>query len=138
MLDAKPITVVYGKKTHIRKESTSKVVQDDVLVIKVPSPFKYKDDQRVPWRYDYEVVGSDASNISILSCITQNRRCYKPNMMGKEPLGLGYKPMRKDVERMCKERRVKRLAYMAGKKVVKPPLICPRLSKTFYSVGFEH
>ncbi|PPR84578.1 hypothetical protein GOBAR_AA36135 [Gossypium barbadense] len=47
MLDVKPITIVYGKKTPIGKESISKAVQDDVLVIKVPGPFKYGDDQRV-------------------------------------------------------------------------------------------
>ncbi|PPD82645.1 hypothetical protein GOBAR_DD20416 [Gossypium barbadense] len=46
MLDVKPITIVYGKKTPIGKESISKAVQDDVLVIKVPGPFKYGDDQR--------------------------------------------------------------------------------------------
>ncbi|KAK5825602.1 hypothetical protein PVK06_020458 [Gossypium arboreum] len=27
---------------------------------------------------------------------------------------------------------------MARKKVVEPPLICPSVSETFYSVGFEH
>ncbi|KAK5794036.1 hypothetical protein PVK06_035227 [Gossypium arboreum] len=51
---------------------------------------------------------------------------------------LGYKPTREDVKRMCKERRAKRLARMAGKKVVEPPLICPPLSETFYSMGFKH
>ncbi|PPE01113.1 hypothetical protein GOBAR_DD01852 [Gossypium barbadense] len=140
----------------------------------VPSPFKYGDDQRVPWRYDYEVVGSNASNILGVSGITQSGHCYKPNTTGKEPSGkevtlenqskidvieadkemiedqkgevkndedirgLGYKPMREDVERMCKEWRAKRLGCIAGKKGVEPPLICPPLSETFYSVGFEH
>ncbi|KAK5812294.1 hypothetical protein PVK06_027722 [Gossypium arboreum] len=39
---------------------------------------------------------------------------------------------------MCKEWRAKRLARMAGKKVVEPTLICPSVSETFYFVGFEH
>ncbi|PPD80518.1 hypothetical protein GOBAR_DD22548 [Gossypium barbadense] len=39
-LDGKPVTTVYGKKTSIEKNSTLKVVQDDVLVIRVPGPFK--------------------------------------------------------------------------------------------------
>ncbi|PPD87091.1 hypothetical protein GOBAR_DD15972 [Gossypium barbadense] len=46
--------------------------------------------------------------------------------------------MMEDVERMCKERRAKRLACMDRKKVVEPLLICTPLSETFYSVGFEH
>ncbi|PPE00919.1 hypothetical protein GOBAR_DD02044 [Gossypium barbadense] len=168
-LDAKLITIVYGKKTIIENESPLKAVQDDLLVIRVLDPFKYGDDQRVPWRYDYEVAGCNASNVSRLSGITRIGSCYKPNIMGKEPRvrkgwqihlglgkdiqgiskpifvptqkdirGLGYKPTREDVERMCKEWRAKRLACMARKKVVEPPLICPPLSETFYSVGFEH
>ncbi|PPD91244.1 hypothetical protein GOBAR_DD11813 [Gossypium barbadense] len=52
--------------------------------------------------------------------------------------GLGYNPTMEDVKRMCKERKAKRLACIAGKKVVEPPLICPLLSNTFYSMGFEH
>ncbi|PPR83762.1 hypothetical protein GOBAR_AA36951 [Gossypium barbadense] len=37
--------------------------------------------------------------------------------------GLGYKPTREDVKRMCKERRAKRLAHMAGKKDIPHDLI---------------
>ncbi|PPD80953.1 hypothetical protein GOBAR_DD22117 [Gossypium barbadense] len=56
----------------------------------------------------------------------------------KDTRRLGYKPMRENVERMYKEQKAKRLARMARKKVVEPHLICPPLSKTFYSVGFDH
>ncbi|PPE01095.1 hypothetical protein GOBAR_DD01884 [Gossypium barbadense] len=135
-LDVKPIIIVYGKKIPIEKESTLKAIQNDVLVTRG------------------------------LSGITQSGNSYKPNIVVKEPrdnreglanpLGFGKEPTRYlktrffplrriqegwDISpqgRMCKERRAKRLAHMAGKKVVDPPLICPPLSETFYSVGFEH
>ncbi|PPS05573.1 hypothetical protein GOBAR_AA15071 [Gossypium barbadense] len=43
-LDVKPITIVYGKKIPIEKESTLKAVQNDMLVIRVSDSFKYGDD----------------------------------------------------------------------------------------------
>ncbi|KAK5802700.1 hypothetical protein PVK06_030317 [Gossypium arboreum] len=50
----------------------------------------------------------------------------------------GWDITKEDVEKMCKERRAKRLARMARKKVVERPLICLPLADTFYSIGFEH
>ncbi|PPD74096.1 hypothetical protein GOBAR_DD28976 [Gossypium barbadense] len=108
MLDAKPITIVYKKKIPIKKRVYLKDSKEGLA-----NPLGFR---KGPTRY--------------------LKTHFFPTQ--KNTSGLGYKPTREDVKTICKEQRAKRLARMAGKKVVEPPLICPPLSKTFYSVGFQN
>ncbi|XP_022764236.1 uncharacterized protein LOC111309440 [Durio zibethinus] len=84
----KPVTIRCGNKP---KSVIDKLLPRPVT-FKVPTPFPYKDDKAVPWRYGCdavvqgqkeEVSKADASNITGVGGITRSGRCYTPEMLEK-------------------------------------------------------
>ncbi|KAA3472692.1 gag/pol polyprotein [Gossypium australe] len=90
--DNQPPAIPYSadRPLVIYYEAKKKEVKPTV-VIKVPSPFPYKDDKAVPWKYDANIVVPESEkpkavigDISKVGHFTRSGRCYSPEMSEQE------------------------------------------------------
>ncbi|KAA3455771.1 RNA-directed DNA polymerase (Reverse transcriptase), Ribonuclease H-like protein [Gossypium australe] len=70
----RPLVIYYEDK---KKEVEPKII------IKVETPFPYKDDKAVPWKYDVNITMPEATNgsVSEVGHFTRNGRCYSPEVV---------------------------------------------------------
>ncbi|KAA3483834.1 gag/pol polyprotein [Gossypium australe] len=70
----RPLVIYYeAKKEEVKPK----------MIIQVPSPFSYKDDRAVPWKYDVNIVAPEkpkvvAGDIGRVGHFARSGRCYSP------------------------------------------------------------
>jgi len=73
----RPLIIYYEAK---REEVKPK------MIIKMPTPFPYKEDRAVPWEYDVNITLPEATkgSVSEVGHFTRSGRCYSPKMVEPE------------------------------------------------------
>ncbi|KAA3465816.1 hypothetical protein EPI10_000955 [Gossypium australe] len=77
----RPLVIYYeAKKEEVKPR----------MIIKMPSPFPYKNNKTVPWKYDVSITMPEATtgDVSEVRHFTRSGRCYSPEMVEPKKKGI--------------------------------------------------
>ena len=68
-----PLIILYKGKSS----STTCIQMPQTMTVEVPSPFPYKDNRAVPWKYECQFITDNVAFL-IARGMTRSERCYAP------------------------------------------------------------